>query len=213
MFFQRLDQLLREKQITRKKFSEDIEISKNQVKRWESGTIPNKSTINVIANYFGVTVEYLLGKTESLNEQKPTIEKNAIILDEKKIHMIPLFETVSAGFGAFADDYIVDYMPLYIANVTEAEETICVKVQGDSMYPKIEEGDVIQVHKQESVDSGSIAVVLLDDEDAFVKKVVYSDDWIELHSINPMYKTMRFAGEDMLRIRVLGLVRKIIKEV
>jgi repressor LexA len=79
------------------------------------------------------------------------------------------------------------------------------------MYPKIEDGDIIQVHKQDSVDSGSLAVVLVDGEEALVKKVVYGETWIELHSINPMYKTVRFNGADVLRVRVLGLVRKIIK--
>jgi repressor LexA len=127
--------------------------------------------------------------------------------------MIPLFESVSAGFGALAVDEIVDYIPAYIPDASEAAETICIKVHGDSMFPKIEDGDVIQVHKQESVDSGSIAVVLMDGEDGLVKKVIYGDTWIELHSVNPMYKTQRFNGRDVLRIRVVGLVQKIIKDV
>jgi hypothetical protein len=46
-----------------------------------------------------------------------------------------------------------------------------------------------------------------------VKKVIYGDTWIELHSVNPMYKTQRFNGRDVLRIRVVGLVQKIIKDV
>ena len=79
------------------------------------------------------------------------------------------------------------------------------------MYPKIEDGDIIQVYKQDSVDSGSIAVILLDDDEGLVKKVYYGDDWIELHSINPMYPVMRFEKEDVTRLRVVGLVRKIIK--
>jgi repressor LexA len=107
----------------------------------------------------------------------------------------------------------VDYIPAYIPDAQEAAETIFIKVHGDSMFPKIEDGDVIQVHKQESVDSGSIAVVLMDGEDGLVKKVIYGDTWIELHSVNPMYKTQRFNGRDVLRIRVVGLVQKIIKDV
>jgi repressor LexA len=125
--------------------------------------------------------------------------------------MIPLYESVSAGFGAVAIDEVIDYVPLFIPNPIEARETLCIRVTGDSMYPKIENGDIIQVHKQDSVDSGSIAVVLLDNEDGLVKKVVYSDTWIELHSINPMYKTMRFNGPDVMRVRVLGKVNKVIK--
>ena len=69
------------------------------------------------------------------------------------------------------------------------------------------------MHKQDSVDSGAIAVVLLDKSDGYVKKIVYGEDWIELHSINPMYPVQRFEGKDAYRIEVVGLVKKIIKNV
>jgi len=55
--------------------------------------------------------------------------------------------------------------------------------------------------------------VLLDGDEGLVKKVLYGDDWIELHSINPLYKTMRFEGAQVMRLRVVGLVRSVIKSV
>ena len=116
-------------------------------------------------------------------------------------------------FGAFAADKVVGRTPLYIRSSSEAAETICVKVAGDSMYPKIENGDIVQVHKQTSVDSGSIAVVLLDGDEGLVKKIVYGPDWIQLQSINPMYPPMIFEGLEVERIQVVGLVKKVIKEI
>jgi phage terminase large subunit len=53
------------------------------------------------------------------------------------------------------------------------------------------------------------AVVMIDEEDGVVKKIVYGPDFIELHSINPMYPVRRFENEDVTRIRVFGLVREI----
>ena len=79
------------------------------------------------------------------------------------------------------------------------------------MYPKIEDGDLIQVHKQDSIDSGEIAVVLLDGEEGLVKKVIYGPTWIELHSINPMYPVQRFEDADVLRLRVVGKVKGVFK--
>ena len=87
------------------------------------------------------------------------------------------------------------------------------KVKGDSMYPKIEDEDIVVVRKQSSVDSGQIAVVLIDNEDGLVKKVIYDKDTIELHSINPEYQTKIFNGKDVLRVSIVGLVRQIIKNV
>ncbi len=170
-----------------------------------------------IADVLGTTYEYLTNQTDDpkpKNKKTPEITSNAdIISTGKNIYMIPLFENVSAGFGAYADDHITDYIPMYFSNPSEANESIFITVRGDSMYPKIENGDSVLIHKQSSVDSGTIAVVLLDEDEALVKRVVYDKDWIELHSINPMYPPMRFEGADVLRIQVLGAVKVILKRV
>ena len=180
-------------------------VSKSALQRYASGEtkkIP-VDVVESIAAATGVTAKYLMGWDN---------ESNISAVFNEHIHMIPVFESVSAGFGAYADDYIVEYCPFIINSEREAEETIAIRVTGDSMSPKIEDGDIIRVHKQESVDSGSIAVVLLDGEEGLVKKVVYGDDWIELHSINPYYPPRRFEGEDVLRLRVVGLVKGSFRE-
>ena len=190
--------------------AKELGISSGTVTGWKKGSAPRDTAIRKIADYFNVPPEYLLGKTDQ--KEKPTLG-DLIVLDNRKIRMAPLYESVSAGFGATAQDFIVDYIPLFIKDDAEAEETLCIRVTGDSMYPKIENGDIIQVHKQSSVDSGAIAVVLLDGEEGLVKRVVYGTDWIELQSINPMYPPRRFEGTDVLRLQVVGLVRKIIKDI
>ncbi len=208
MFWERFYSLCLEKGTKPLPVVKELSIATGSITKWKNGTIPNGTTLQKIADYFGVTVDYLLG-----NEQKktPDIKPNAVFLDMSRVYEIPVFETVSAGFGAIADDCIVDYTPLYFTDPGEAAETICIKVKGDSMYPKIEDGDIIQVHKQDSVDSGTIAVVLLDGDEGLVKRVVYGDGWLELQSINPYYKPMRFTGADIMRVRVVGVVRKLIK--
>lgn len=189
-----------------------VGLSNAAYSRWDESSVPRETTLLKIADYFGVTVDELLA--ESLPARDPSPPADTLYpLDGQDIHMVPLFESVSAGFGTLAVNEIIDYIPTYIPDSAEARETICIKVHGDSMFPKIEDGDVIQVHKQESVDSGSIAVVILDGEEGLVKKVVYGDTWVELHSFNPLYKIQRFNGRDVLRVRVVGLVKKIIKEV
>lgn len=171
----------------------------------KSGGTPKLDALEKIASYFDVSVDFLLGK----ETEKP----NVAAVYAENIRMIPVFESVSAGFGAYADDQILDYCPFIINSEREAAETIAIRVTGDSMSPKIEDGDIIRVHKQDSVDSGSIAVLLLDGEEGLVKRVVYGDDWIELHSINPYYPVRRFEGEDVMRLRVVGLVKGAFREI
>ena len=164
-----------------------------------------RSMIVKLAEILEVTPSYIMGW------DTPSEPSNISAVYEDHIRMVPVFESVSAGFGALAENSVVDFIPLRIVSDYEASETICIRVQGDSMFPKIENGDIIQVHKQDSVDSGDIAVVLLDGDEGLVKKVVYGSDWIELHSINPMYPVQRFEKADVLRLRVVGKVKGVFK--
>lgn len=215
--YKKIEELCKENKTNVTAMCKDLGITRAALSELKSGRTKSLSADKLIkiAEFFGVSPSYLTGETDQ-KEKAPTSSgagSNAVFLENNKIYMIPLYESVSAGFGAGANDSIIDYMPCYINNPSEAEEYLCIRVTGDSMFPKIEDGDIIQVHRQTSVDSGSLAVVLLDGEEGLVKKVVYGDDWIELHSINPMYPVQRFEGAEVMRLRVVGLVKKIIKEV
>lgn len=240
MFWENFISLCEKKSISPTSVCHSLGFSATMATKWKNGAKPRDTTLKKISDYFGVTVDDLLSNKQKINtfvsyrsdekQKEQARELQEILneakmkeieepkqqlytLDQSRVHMVPLFESVSAGFGALAINEVLDYVPLYFTSPIEAAETICIKVHGDSMAPKIEDGDIVQVHKQESVDSGSLAVVLVDGDNGLVKKVVYGETWIELHSINPMYKPMRFNGPDVERIRVVGLVKKIIKDV
>ena len=179
--------------------------SKSSVTHIENGRDIPRAMVVTLAEILDTTPAYLMG----WEDDKP----NAAPLAENKIYQIPVFSSVSAGFGTYACSDIVTYMPLFIEHEADVPDMLCIKVTGDSMYPKIEDGDIIIVRKQDSVDSGSIAVVLVDNEEGFVKKVVYDQETIELHSINPEYAPKIFKDEEVLRVRVVGLVKQVVKNV
>ena len=206
MFYEIFLKLCNQNNIKPNNVTKALGLSNATATDWKKGSVPRDTTLLKIADYFGVSVEYFKGEPE-----RAQAESETIALDQHNIRMVPLFQTVSAGFGAYASEDIQDYMPVYFHNPTDAAQTICIKVRGDSMYPKIEDGDIIQVHKQESVDDGSIAVVLLDGDEGLVKKVQYSPNGVDLISMNPMYPPMRFEGMEARRVRVVGLVTQVIK--
>ena len=183
-------------------------VSKSTVKKWENGFIANmrRDKIEKLAKILQISPIVLLGNKN--DNGKPNAE---ILSAGENIYKIPVFSSVSAGFGAYACSDVIDYLHLYIANPADVPEMLCIKVTGDSMYPKIEDGDIIVVRKQDSVDSGSIAVVLVDGEEGFVKKVIYDNETIELVSINPEYAPKIFKGAEVLRVRVVGIVKQVIK--
>lgn len=211
MFWENFLILCNEKNVSPNKVCADLGLSNATATRWKNGSVPRGTTLYQIADYFNVSAEDLTSK-EKPTTQQPSVESNAVFLDAKRVYMIPVYESVSAGFGAYASSEIVGYEPCNIPNPADAANSLCIRVQGDSMFPFIKNGDIVQVHKQTSVDSGSVAVVLVDGEEGLVKKVVYDTEFIELHSFNPIYPVLRYEGKDVLRIQVVGLVKKVISD-
>ena len=188
-------------------------IPKSAMSQYVKGSFePKQDRVYLIAKALNVSEAWLMGYDVPMSNTP--VESNATIIDTK-IRMVPLYESVSAGFGAYAQDVVIDYIPLPINSDFEAAETLCIRVSGDSMYPKIENGDIIVVRKQSSIDSGRVGVFLIDNEDAVVKKVEYvnGEDWLTLISFNPEYQPRKFEGRDIERVQVLGLVKQIIKTI
>ena len=94
--------------------------------------------IRKTAQILGTTFEYLTDQTDDpkpKNKKPPEIISNAdIISDGKNIYMIPLFENVSAGFGAYADDHITDYIPMYFSNLAEPNCTSSKVKRGSFLF-------------------------------------------------------------------------------
>lgn len=185
-------------------FEKAVGLPKGLLYQWKSGRSKGYRKYTAqIADLFGVTADYLLTGKE---------EKAVLTPIKGNMQFIPLYNSVSAGFGACAVDLVEGYIPVYNVNAEEAENTIAITVHGNSMSPKIDDGDIIVVHKQDSVDSGTIAVVFLDGDAAMVKRVIYDKSHIELQSLNPDYSPMVFTDSEVLRVRVVGRVVEVHKK-
>lgn len=201
---ERILMLIQSREMTDTDFEKAIGLPRGVVYQWKVGKSKGYRKYTAqIADYFGISADYLVtGK----------VEKPLSHIDNANTRLIPLYNSVSAGFGACAVDLIEGYIPVYDLNAEEAKDSIAVTVHGNSMSPKIEDSDIIVVHKQDSVESGTVAVILLDGDAAMVKRVVYDADTIELHSFNAAYPPMIFKGAEVMRVRVLGKVREVHKK-
>lgn len=190
-------------------------ISRSSLQRYANGVtakIPIDA-IQIIAKAVGVEAEYILGWDDKSN---PTNIKNQqdeqiVPLPQTNVFMRPVYDSISAGFGVIAQNVPVEYMPTYITCPSEQDKYIWINVHGDSMSPLIDDGSKILIKKQTSVDSGQIAAVLVDDEEAVVKRVLYNDNTVELHSVNPYYPPRVFKNNDVTRVQILGLVKEVSK--
>lgn len=204
---ERLHEVIEKSGMSYATLSEKTGIAKSSLQRYATGQLKRIPIDNIkkIADACHASARYIMGWEENK-------EDSVVVLDEYKYYEIPRFDSIAAGIGVIADAQPIGTDLLPFKSPYDASETMTIKVTGDSMYPKIEDGDVIAVKKQTSVDSGTVAAVLIDGQDAVVKKVTYGDDWIILHSFNPEYMDREFRGADVQRIRIMGKVTKIIKE-
>ena len=162
------------------------------VQRYESGEIknPKHDTVLELAKIFRCTPAYLMGWEED------SLPQSVMYIGKKKL---PLLGEIAAGEPIFADEEIEYYSP-----GEDSGADFCLRVHGDSMSGVgIKDGDIVFIRKQDCVDEGDIAAVLVDDE-ATLKRVYKSEDSVTLVSENPKYKPMVYTKKQCRNIRILG---------
>lgn len=161
-----------------------------------------QSKIKAIADALETTPTYIMGWSEQ--DQKFDNEKLKFFdnLFPIEIKRFPLLGEIACGTPIFANEE----RELYVEAGTNIQADFCLRTQGDSMIgARIYDGDIVFIRRQEMVETGEIAAVLIGDE-ATLKRVQYNPEENELllFAENPQYKTMRFVGEELNHIRILG---------
>ncbi len=152
-----------------------VGVGKSTVRKWETGEIANmrRDKIAALAKALHTTPAYLMDWKEETDKNEPLA----------KGVTIPVLGYVRAGYPIYAEENIIDYEE--ISNAMAAKgEFFGLRVCGISMEPQIFEGDIVIVRKQPDIESGEIAVVLVNGSDGTVKKVTKSDKGIMLIPLN-----------------------------
>ena len=201
-FGDRLRQLRTAKGLSQMDFAKQIKISKSSVNMYERNERePSLVTLEVIADYFNVDLDYLLGKSDYTNKYD-WLSNSAIanLIPMPEMRKIPLIGSIACGAPVLAEEHIEDY--LNIPRQIHADFALTCK--GDSMInARIFDGDIVYIRQQDTVDNGQIAAVLIDGE-ATLKRVQLFEDHISLEPENPQYRPLVYWGEEMNTVRILG---------
>lgn len=160
---------------------------------------PNSETLIDIADFFDTSIDYLLFKSnERHSARDDTMPNNIIPMPEMR--KIPLIGSIACGAPILADEHIEDYID--IPKHINADFALTCK--GDSMInARIFDGDIVYIRKQDTIENGEIAAVLIEDE-ATLKRVRLFDDHISLEPENPQYRPIVYWGDEMNSVRILG---------
>lgn len=206
-FWETYKELCAKKGVSPSGAAKEMGFSSGMVAFWKQGRTPRADTLKKISLYFNVPPEYLLGKEERKDPRKESSPFSSV-----SVVAYPIIGRVRAGYGMEPVEENSDeitYIPSNLIRGHAQGDFFCLRVVGDSMQPKFAPGDIVLVERATSVDSGTLAVVLYDGEDATIKKVRYmpGQDWIELIPENPKYKTLHLEGAQLSDCKVLGKVK------
>lgn len=179
-----------------------VGVHKTTVMRWEKGDTERIGlpTIQQLAHYYGVSPAWLMGADVPMLEDEEQKKKLSAI-------KIPVLGFVRAGYPMDAVENILDYEEIS-EEMARSGEFFALQIKGDSMEPKISNGDVVIVRKQSTVENGEVAVVLINGNDATVKKFFKTETGVNLISTNPNYEPFFFSPKevDSLPVEVIGRV-------
>lgn len=156
---------------------------------------PSVSTLQLIATATNTPLEDLLPSTKTVSPTGRGVR-------------IPVLGRVVAGIPIEAVEEILDYEEI-TPELAATGEFFALQVKGDSMLPKLEEGDVVIVKKQADVETGDIAIVLVNGDEATIKQVKKVTGGIMLYGFNPdVYEPHFYSNQQIeeLPVRILGKV-------
>ena len=197
-FANRLNKAITLRNIKPIELSEKTGIDKSKISSYMSGRYKAKQDgVYLLAQALNVSEVWLMGYDVPM-ESIP-IKK----IDKIKI---PVLGRVKAGYDYLAQENIIGYES--IDNVSDPENYYALQVTGDSMEPLFSDGDIAIVHKQDDFDSGNTCIILVNGDEATVKKVVKMDDGIDLIAMNPYYPVRHFTKNEMneIPVKVIGKV-------
>ena len=196
-FHERLRKCLNDKtSITATSLADKIGLSKQAISMYASGSRkPKRPTIKA----------WLMGYDVPMERQDTSqilIASNIIPIPKTK--KVPLLGTIACGEPILATENIESYVDMD----SDIHADFALRCQGDSMInARIMDGDIVFIRKQDKVENGEIAAVLMDEcseSQATLKRVYISDDKIRLCAENPNYQDMIFFEEDMNKVRIIG---------
>lgn len=170
-------------------------VAKSSLQRYASGNtkkIPIEA-VKLIAKATDCTAAYLMGWEDSLPENMEQLGS---------MRTVPLVGRIACGTPILAEQNIEDYVDL----PSHINADFALECRGDSMVNAgISDGDIVYIRRQPCVENGQIAAVLLDSNEATLKRFYRNGDTVTLSPENPAYPPMVFVGEQINSLKIEGL--------
>ena len=173
--------------LTLKDVAEKLGVSESLISRYESNDVKNMGIDKLIplAEVLKTTPTYLMGLEKDRKQEDSNIDMNNVINGDEFV-MIPLYSSISAGYGSEEAEFIE---MIAIPGLKNPQECFGVIVKGDSMEDKIDSGSTIIVRRDSVIEPGQIGAFSFNNKSYVKQKKVYGNT-IVLHSYNDRYEDL-----------------------
>jgi len=196
LFTKRLSEIIDRKSITPADLSKKSGVSKGLISKYLNGFAePKQDNLKKLADALDVSTAWLMGENVPQNK----INDIGDIFPYRGVK-VPMLGEIACGEPIYASEEHGEFVD------TESPADFCLRCKGDSMInAKINNGDTVFLRRQDAVDNGEVAAVIIGDEVTLKRVYYYPDnDLMILKAENPLFKDMIFQGRELEGIKVIG---------
>jgi len=211
--------------LTQEQLAEKIGVSTSTIGLYETGARnPSRGSLTKLSTLFDVSMDYLMGKTDTTFESKPsaiyetTTNYGNDIIDKNRVNAssfanLPVVGTICGGEPILAIQNIEGYFPTDKHFLNPGHEYFYLRVKGDSMDREFPDGSLVLIQRQSAVDNGDIAAVLVNGDEATVKRIDKKGSIITLvpQSHNPKHKPVDI-DTTKEQVDIIGKVRMAVRQ-
>lgn len=193
--------------LTQQQLADKLGVKQQNIARYELGQRTFKiNIVSMMADFFNKQISDFLPPEYLENENIKGKNFEAYSLDEATVK-IPVLGVIPAGTPMEAIEDILDYIEIPKDWLRGGKEYFALKLKGDSMFPKYNDGDIVIFRKTPDCNSGDEVCVLVNGFDATFKRLLKHDSGITLQPLNTAYEIKLYSNDDVknLPIRVLGV--------
>lgn len=197
-YSERIRELRKMRGMSQQDLADKLDLNKVAISQYERGVRrPNIDIVSALCDIFNVSSGYLLGEDDATIRIVSTDEIKKLDTPRR----VPVLGRVAAGVPIDAIEDVLDWEEIPEA-MAMTGEFFGLKIKGDSMQPRIAEGDVVIVRNQPDAESGDVVIVQVNGDTATCKRLMKHETGISLISFNPMYEPINFTNEEIERLPV-----------
>ncbi|MCR4963300.1 MAG: XRE family transcriptional regulator [Firmicutes bacterium] len=190
----------KELDLTLEEASQKLGIKRSTLQRYESGAITNIPADNIVklAEIYHTTPAQLMGWADSFNNETANGKEG----DMPSLHRfaLPILGEPASDGSRMCEPLFEGYVEMGSA----IRADFCLRAKGDGMInARIQNGDIVFIRRQDDVEDGEVAAVLIEDKPT-LKRVYKHGDWIQLQADNPNVRPILYRAGETPNIRIIG---------